>query len=210
MGRPIQIKNRYRTGDNSDVRVWSAVLEGDRDAFELLFHRHYDDLFHYALKLTGQKGMAKDHVQKLFLYVWQKRDTLDEVEAVRTYLWTSLRRSIIDTYRKKQAERKYLDKFADSRLKMQFSAEELIINNEESSIRHSELKKAIDQLSSRQREVLYLKFYEGMSYQEIEQIMDVNYQTCRNYIYRAIESLRALLRTEVLVGVIIAGLLHLI
>ncbi len=190
-----------------DPDLWQSILEGERDAFELLFQKYFDDLFHYALKLTGQRSMAEDHVQGLFLYIWQKRGTLKEVMAVKTYLWTALRRRIIDSYRKKQAERKYLDIFYDDKLSMQFSTEELIINNEQATIRSKRLKEAIEQLSSREREILYLKFYEGMNYQEIEQIMSVNYQTCRNYTYRAIESLRKILHTEVLASIILAGLL---
>ncbi|GAA5521038.1 RNA polymerase sigma factor [Aliifodinibius salicampi] len=193
-----------------DPDLWQSILEGERDAFELLFQKYFDDLFHYALKLTGQRSIAEDHVQGLFLYIWQKRGTLKEVMAVKTYLWAALRRRIIDSYRKKKTERKYLNTYHDDNLSMQLSSEELIINDEQATIRSKKLKKAIEQLSSRECEVLYLKFYEGMNYQEIEQIMSVNYQTCRNYTYRAIEFLRKTLHTEVLASIILAGLLSML
>ncbi|MFP3345370.1 sigma-70 family RNA polymerase sigma factor, partial [Halomonas sp. SIMBA_159] len=69
------------------------------------------------------------------------------------------------------------------------------------------LKEAINQLTPKEREVLYLKFYEGMNYEEIEQIMSVSYQTSRNYVYRALQSLKAILTSEVALGVLLLGLL---
>lgn len=207
MVESIQPEYTHDVKFEDDPELWQSILEGERDAFELLFQKYFDDLFHYALKLTGQRGMAEDHVQGLFLHIWQKRGTLKEVIAVKTYLWTALRRRIIDSYRKKKTERKYMNTYYNDNLSMRFSTEELIINDEQAAIRSKKLKKAIEQLSSREREVLYLKFYEGMNYQEIEQIMSVNYQTCRNYIYRAIKSLRKILHTEVLASIILAGLL---
>mgnify|MGYP001393496632 CR=1 FL=1 len=192
----------------TDSEVWKAILAGDREAFGLLFSRYYDDLYHYAVKFSGRPGMAEDHIQKLFLKIWHRRDSLEEVKGVKTYLWSALRRSMIDTFRKEKAERKYLDKIDNGYARMQYTTEELVIHDETSSARSRELKKAIGQLNSRQREVLYLKFYEGMSYEEIEQIMSVSYQTSRNYVYQALQALKEILTPEVIVGLVLfAGFL---
>lgn len=194
----------------TDSEVWEAILGGSRAAFGLLFSRYYDDLYHYAVKFSGRPDMAEDHIQKLFLKIWRRRDHLEEVESVKTYLWAALRRSMIDTFRKEKAEQKYLDKLHTGYARMQYTAEELVINDETSALRSRELKKAIDQLNSRQREVLYLKFYDGMSYEEIEQIMSVSYQTSRNYVYQALQSLKEILTPEVIAGLLLlVGLLAL-
>ena len=52
---------------------------------------------------------------------------------------------------------------------------------------------ALDELSPRQREIIYLRFYQNLSYEEIADIMDLNYQTSRNLLYKAIRSLRGLI-----------------
>lgn len=187
----------------SDPQAWSAILTGDRAAFGLLFSRYYDDLYHYAVKFSGRPDMAEDHIQKLFLKIWRRRDSLEEVKGVKTYLWAALRRSMIDTFRKEKAERKYLDKLGSGYVRMQYTAEELVIHDEVSAIRSRELKEAIDQLNPRQREVLYLKFYEGMSYEEIEQVMSVSYQTSRNYVYQALQSLKEILTPETIAGLLL-------
>lgn len=189
-----------------DSETWKALLEGDRKACEFLFRKYYDDLYHYAIKFSGKSGMAEDHIQKLFLKLWRRRAHLEEVKSVKTYLWTALRRSMIDTLRKKKTEDKYLDKYESHNTRMQYTTEELIIQDEISTIRSEELKEAIDRLTSREREILYLKFYEGMSYGEIEQIMSVSYQTSRNYVYKALQSLKEILSSEVTFGLLLIGL----
>ncbi|HLR32755.1 MAG TPA: sigma-70 family RNA polymerase sigma factor [Fodinibius sp.] len=183
----------------NDSEAWRALTGGDRGAYEFLFRKYYDDLYRYAVKFSGRSGMAEDHIQKLFLKIWRRRDKLQEVEAVKTYLWTALRRSMIDTFRREKAERKYVEKYKNNS-RMQYSAEELVIRNEVNTIQSKELKEAIARLTSREREVLYLKFYEGMCYEEIEQIMSVSYQTSRNYVYRALQSLKSILGSMVVPG----------
>src|SRR5690625_4280756 len=183
----------------NDSEAWRALTGGDRGAYEFLFRKYYDDLYRYAVKFSGRSGMAEDHIQKLFLKIWRRRDKLQEVEAVKTYLWTALRRSMIDTFRREKAERKYVEKYKNNS-RMQYSAEELVIRNEVNTIQSKELKEAIARLTSREREVLYLKFYEGMCYEEIEQIMSVSYQTSRNYVYRALQSLKSILGSKVALG----------
>lgn len=206
MGMSIQsgFNPDYQYDDtHSDSEVWRDLLAGDREAYECLFRKYYDDLYHYAVKFTGSPGFAEDHIQKLFLKLWRRRDQLEEVEGVKTYLWTALRRSMIDTYRKQKTEDRYMHEYSFNEVRMQYTAEEIVIQNEIIQLQSRELKKALERLSSREREVLYLKFYEGMSYEEIEQIMSVSYQTSRNYVYRALQSLKSILASEVTLGLLL-------
>lgn len=197
-----------RIAEHSDVsrvgsrEIWLQILSGDRNALELLFHRYYDDLYRYAVSFCGRPDMAEDHIQKLFLKIWQRRDTLDEVSGVKTYLWTSLRRSMIDAFRKEKTEAQYLGRVSKQRSGVQLDPEELIIHEEIGTIRRRALEKAIDELSPRQQEVVYLKFYDGMSYKEIEQIMSISYQTSRNYICQALQSLKQMLKPEVMTSLL--------
>jgi RNA polymerase sigma factor (sigma-70 family) len=64
------------------------------------------------------------------------------------------------------------------------------IENEETELRSKELSAAISKLSSRQQEILYLKFYSEMDYDQIIEIMGLNYQSARNLVTRALEALR--------------------
>ncbi|MDX1642530.1 MAG: sigma factor, partial [Balneolaceae bacterium] len=72
---------------------------------EKLFKRHYDDLFRYAVKFCGSEVKAEDHIQDLFLRIWNRREFLGDVTGVKTYLWTALRRSLISKNKKENRKR---------------------------------------------------------------------------------------------------------
>jgi RNA polymerase sigma factor (sigma-70 family) len=77
----------------------------------------------------------------------------------------------------------------------QLSPEEIIIQGEACEQRQQALKQALQSLPARQKEVLFLRYYNGMSYDEIEQILSINYQSIRNHIYRATQRLRKILNS---------------
>lgn len=179
----------------TDAQVWQELKQGNKKALECLFFRHHPDLYRYAIKLVANKAMAKDHTQALFLKIWERRENLGDVKGVKTYLWTALRRSLL----KDQQDRRKLSalEIADwHEGPLQFSAEEIQINREQVAEVRANLKKALNKLTPRQKEVLYLKFFYGMSYDEIEQIMSISYQTARNYVSEGLKALKVILESE--------------
>lgn len=173
-----------------DGEVWRAMKQGDEQALECIFQRYYGDLYNYGMKLTGTPNFVEDHIQDLFLKIWTNRQQLGDVTGVKTYLWTALRRRLIAESQQNIKHEKQLEDNATESQPMQFSVEELIVRHEQSGQQSRELKKALNRLSPKRREALYLKYYGGMSYQEIEQIMGISYQTARNYVHKGLEALR--------------------
>lgn len=179
-----------------DAEIWQRLKRGDKNALELIFHRYHADLYRYAVKLVGDTTLAQDHIQDLFLRIWNRRENLGDVTGVKTYLWTALRRTLLDERRKKSVYEKRTEEKAEPFKSLQFSAEELMIHQEQHIQRRQALRQALDQLSVKQREVLYLKYFDGMSYGEIEQIMSINYQTARNYVYEGLKTLKVILKAH--------------
>ncbi len=176
-------------------KLWQQLKRGDRTALEKIFRRHYDDLFRYAVKFCGSEVVAEDHIQELFLRIWKKRENLGQVTGVKTYLWTALRRSLISQSNKKSRESEVYTKLGKEKSRMQFAPEEIIIKKEKSHAKREALKKAMDELTPRQREILYLRYYDGMTYEEIESITSLNYQTLRNYVYESLKVLDAVMKS---------------
>ena len=71
-----------------------------------------------------------------------------------------------------------------------FSAEELSINQEIQFLCTTTLSELINQLSPRQKEVIYLKYYSNMSSSDIAEVMDMNYQSVLNILQKALSKLR--------------------
>lgn len=184
-----------KTG-NSEA-VWERFVHGDESCFRPIFKIYFDSMYGYGVKLCNRPELVKDCIQELFRTIWERRDELTHIESPNVYLFVSLRRKIIKKQKARRKSDGNLDEVDESKF-IQFGREEIIIKDEVKFQQKKELQRALNQLSDRQKEVIFLHFYNGMSYGEIEQILSINRQSVRNHMYRAMETLRSLLDTEIM------------
>lgn len=182
---------------SDEKRLWGLFLEGDLSAWEEIFNLYYDDLYGYGLKLSKRPELTKDCIHELFVVLWDRREHLADVKSIKAYLLASLRRSVL---KKITRRRKYFEDDTDpleNASEIQFSPEVLLIKDEVKADMMEALYKALDDLPSRQKEVLYLKYFNGMTYDEIEDILSIKYQSIKNHIYRAISNLRDIMGDDI-------------
>ena len=176
----------------SERDIVTALAQGNREAFLRLYNRHVTLLLNYGISITKSRELVKDCVQDLFLTIWQRRETLGEIESMQAYLLTSLRRLIIYKLKKQDKtgirEQEYSAGGGDETI------EETIIRAEGLQFQQNTILEKVEALPPRQREVIFLRFFAEMSYEEIGQLMELNYQGVRNLVYKAISSLRNTLR----------------
>ncbi len=170
----------------SDYELWQQLKQGDEHAVSEMMQYYYADLYQYSLKIAGDADLSKDCIQEVFMEIWTKREKLSDVNYIKPYLFKSLRRRIV--YHKTQ-KKKELDNL-EADFDVVFSQEDFLIHEQNTKERQEKLVKALNQLSKRQREAIYLKFYEGLSYEEIAEIMGITYQPLYNLIYKSLKLLR--------------------
>lgn len=171
-------------------RQWQLLRQGKREALGYLFKYFYNDLYQYALTMLSEPSNAQDHLQQCFLKLWEKRSSLPSSVNVKAYLLQSLRFSVIDQIRRdKTSSKKLLDFYIINQIKG--DAQE-----NASSLKLEKLKEALQQLSSVQKEIIYLRFYNQVPYTEIAEIIGMKYQSVRNAAHRAIKKLRVYLHSE--------------
>src|SRR5205823_5994194 len=118
-----------------------------------------------------------------FLKLWVKKAALPEVQFVKAYLMRSLRSMILNKLRSlKLYELKITARYHTP--DMEFSPEEIRIKKESAVFNARRLTQMINTLPARQKEIIYLRFYEGLSYKEISRICNINYQSLVNIINR--------------------------
>ncbi|HTR29875.1 MAG TPA: sigma-70 family RNA polymerase sigma factor [Puia sp.] len=176
-----------------DILLWESFRNGDREAFAALFRRHYEALFRYGSKFVGNAGHLEDSIQELFVELWQSKSRAP-VTSVRAYLLKSLKYKILKSYRR----RRDLLPISDEQGTFEWSHEDYLISGEQSAENNKKVLGALDRLSNRQREIVYLKYFQNLSYEEISDVMNINYQVARNLLYQAIKSLKALLAGAIL------------
>lgn len=182
------------SGNRDEAHLWTALCRGEREALDQLFRLYYSPLFDYGIKIISDAEIVKDGIQELFLRLWERHTALSQAQSVKTYLLFSLRRILLRqiTQRKKSMERNrgYLDEtFSET-----FSMEEVIIRTELEEEKKRKLVKAINHLNSRPKETLFLRYYYGLSNEEIAEVLGINKQSVRNNLFRAIRCLRTIVQ----------------
>ncbi len=174
----------------SDPALWLLVREGDEAALEKLYMRHYQVLYRYGLKLAKEKDVAQDCVQEMFFQLWNKREKLKEVQSVRFYLMKWLKREIVRALNNKHSGNNIVPIEGDTDY-LGLEVEDIFEKKDIKSHNAMALRKALAELTPREREVIYMRFFLEMTYEEICSAMNLNYQVVMNYVHRALKALRS-------------------
>lgn len=177
--------------NKSDQELWDLLRCGNRKAFSILYQRHIQSLLHFGLKLTTDRELIKDTLQELFVEFWNKRTTLSAVKHVKVYLFQAFRYKLLRAIQ--QANRSEIYELED--LTAEMTAEE-IIENEITLERQRILKAKLEQLPERQREVIYFRYYQNLKNEDIATILNINYQSVNNLLYRAVKNLKRQIHTQ--------------
>jgi len=172
--------------------LWDRMRQGDEEALGQLFLGHYALLYNYGFRLTQEGELVKDGIQEVFAYIWEKRSKLSAVESVKAYLLVSLRRQLLKYLKKQQQRQASHHELEIDYAVTAFSPEDLLVMQESEAAEKQALYLAFQEIPPRQREALYLKTYDGLSYREIAAIMNVSPQVARNYVSEAFHRLREL------------------
>ena len=177
--------------DDTDEMLWYRFKTGSERDFARLFDRYSNLLFSYGLTIESDRDLVKDCIQDLFVALWQQRRQLADVKSVKIYLITALRRSLL---KHKVASRRTKQQQADYAVSANVSscpADGALLSLENVALQDQLLMKAVNQLPNRQREAVFLRFYEALSYEEISAVMSLGYQVVRNLVHRAMKTLRS-------------------
>ncbi|MEK6480318.1 sigma-70 family RNA polymerase sigma factor [Catalinimonas sp. 4WD22] len=173
----------------SDAQIWSQMKTGSDQAYEQLYDKYFPLLFRYGLQFCPERAIVKDCLQDFFVDLYVRRANLSEVQQVKNYLYVSFRHRII---RKACGKQLLLEPISNNyHFEVTFSHEHALINEQLDDIRQRRLLNAFNKLSSRQKEAIFLRFYENMSYDEIAEIMKMKkVKSARTLVYRAIAVLK--------------------
>ena len=178
-----------QTNHSTDTLL-ASFQEGNMAAFSQLYNLHINVLFNYGLKLTIDKELLKDCIHDIFVKLYTKKDELGTIDNLKSYLFISLKNKLCDELRK----RMYMSDTAieDVNAVAPTDVEDDYMEEEQRKNEFSLVKRLLDQLSPRQREALTLYYIEEKKYEDICEIMNMNYQSVRNLMHRGLTKLRSL------------------
>jgi RNA polymerase sigma factor (sigma-70 family) len=176
--------------DNLDDSIlWNALKLGDEKAFSSLFKKYYSHLVRYGNSFSPFPEKVQDCVQDVFTDIWIYKNSLNDNVVVKAYLLSSVRKRIA-----RVQERDHIFKKTTTvdliPFSFDFTIEDILIADETMLVKVSKLNQLINNLPARQKEALYLRYHQGLSVEQIAELLNVNYQSANNLLHRALLNIR--------------------
>ncbi len=162
------------------------IQKGDEQAFECLFKEHYYHLSRFAWRYVKSKAIAEELVQEVFANIWENRRSWSPSGPIRGYLYQAVKHRALDHLKHEEVRQEYDPKWMKNK-------ENPTIDFEDSR-RKQQLKQAINKeieaLPSRSKMTYKLHRYDGLTYREIAEVMDVSVKTVESQMTRTLKRLR--------------------
>lgn len=189
----------------SDTILWSSFREGNKDSFARIYNLYIEELLSYGYRVTSNRQLIKDSIQDLFLHLWLHRHNLSETNSIKFYLFRSLRNRILKNLEKQHDVSFRVDESILENIMGDFSYEHELVSQEIQLEQIVKLQKAIEKLPKRQQEAIQLRYHHNFSLEEIADLMQLNNQSVRNLLHKAIGQLRVFFEMAGWICLLITG-----
>ncbi len=146
------------------------------------------------MKMTNDATLLEDAIQELFIELWQNKKQV-EIISVKAYLLKALKYKLMRNLKKRNNTTTCM---LPEDLIFEFSHETFLVEKQNDEERVKILTGAFQHLTGRQKEIIYLKFYQNLGYEEVSEIMNINYQAARNLLYQSVKALKKILAALVI------------
>jgi len=181
--------------ETNDFDLWQNLLNGDRLALNKIYERFLSPLYQYGMRMLQDEDAVRDCLHNLFVKIWVNHKTLKPTDNIKYYLISALRNSIIN-YKNQENRFQKVDIQENDVFDLRFTVESEYIKKEEQNQKVLQLSEAMNKLTSRQKEIIYLKYFEEMDYDEISKIMDLSKKGTYKLSARALEALREIMNVD--------------
>ena len=171
-------------GTTDDQQLWRAFCRGSQSAYAAIYQQQVRVLFSYGCKIIDDRDLVKDSIQDLFYYLWERRAGLGETDNIRRYLFTALRRNLVNQVGRTSHALESVREEVVPPYETQWIAEQTADQQQQ------DLQQVLGTLPERQREAIFLKYYQEMSTDEMASIMNINRRAVYKLLTKAVRNLR--------------------
>ena len=178
---------------SEELKYWHDFIEGDLNALSVIFLQYAKGLVSYGMKICRDEELVKDSIQEVFIQLIQKRHKLKRNLNIKGLVYRLLRNQMFDAIKLINRSKRIDNLIFNTSSGFELDAEHLLISLEEEIKKNSLLTAAIDQLSSHQKEIMFLKYSDDFSYEQISEVMGISIASARTLIYRTLKQMKTLL-----------------
>jgi RNA polymerase sigma factor (sigma-70 family) len=173
-----------------DALLLEALRRDDDKALTHLFEQYYNRLFRVGLKTGASSTTVQECIQLIFIDLWRYRQSLSDIESFEAYLITALKRRIAKTAETTQHLK--IEESTAQFLTVE-AYESVLIEQQASELTRERIHNALDKLTNRQKEVVMLRFFEELTYDEIAEKTQLQKDTLYKILHEAIGRLKGLI-----------------
>lgn len=174
--------------NSKEINWVEWIKKGDELSFSMIYDTHVNELLSYGRSLGFQEENCKDAIQDAFYQLHISRTRLGHVQNITAYLFRIFKNNLLD-----QKKRNRRDEAIDQHINtfgIHVTVLDDIIDEETSDLLKKKVAELLNKLTVNQKEVVYLKYMVGLQHKDISEIMNINEESARKLLYRAIEKLR--------------------
>lgn len=175
--------------NTDELFLLNKLKEGDINALEVIFHKHYGSLCRYLLLLFKNELLVEHIAQDIFVYLWENRESLEIRTSLESYLYTAGRYKALNQIR---------DSKRQETIRGNLVVSEEEYNDPESTLEIKELEKiiedAINTLPARCQRIFRLSREDEMSYKAIAEFLNISVNTVEGQMAIALKKLRIILK----------------
>ena len=145
-----------------------------------------NQLYRLALRITVNHAEAEDVVQETMIKVWNKRDCWSEIDSMEAFCFTICRNLALDSLKKHDNQNDSLGENGNEQFDHSFDPYEQTSRNDKVET----VRKIIDQLPEKQKSCMQLRDFEGKSYKEVAQILQISEEQVKVNIFRARQAVK--------------------
>lgn len=179
----------------SDIEGFSKFSKapGDDDLIAQVYYKYVNHLFAWGNTFTNDREMIKDCIQDLFVSLINDSEKLESIRNIKIYLFVSFRNNLMHLLKEKKGfryESEFSEDYSNIIRDQSLNQLEQFEHYEMQQSKKMLFRKVFRSLSWRQKRVIYLRYHMKMDYNQICEILQLNYQSARTLVYRSIQKMR--------------------
>jgi RNA polymerase sigma-70 factor (ECF subfamily) len=170
----------------TETEIWRQLKNGDPQSLTGLYRAYYVNMVNFGVKTTGNRELTTDCITQVLIKLWDKRAALPDVTNIRAYLLTCLKNELLAELKNTDKIRSGNRQFIQESPLAEISYEEYLIQAQVDLDVKDELKRALSHLTKRETQLLQMKFFEDLSYEEIASRCHISKRTAYNIIHECL------------------------
>lgn len=173
-----------------EKKLWDCLRREDKEAFDFIYHKYVNILYNYGIRITADSVIVEDCIQELFVEIWEKKNRLSPTDSIKYYLFKSLRRRINRQLLRENHRAAKLWQRREEYFELVVSYEQILIDRQLAGEQRKMLTAALQMLPARQREAVFLRYFEELSYEQVAAVMSIKVNAAYKLVCKALAFLR--------------------